>query len=119
MLVPALDGFGGQHLLLWSTPSDDVRRAWTSTLAYTLPAPFSDIKHVYAYAAKLHPHLSDSPDELVMTYATNAWNMSEPLRQEGCDDLHAAGAQNQPDEPLLCRPQDSPLMCTSRIRGCV
>lgn len=76
-LVPALDGFGGQHLLLWSTPSDDVRGPWTSTLAYTLPAPFSDIKHVYAYAAKLHPHLSDSPDELVMTYATNAWNMSE------------------------------------------
>ena len=28
------------------------------------------------YAVKIHPHLATRPDELVMTYMSNAFNMS-------------------------------------------
>ncbi|GBC97208.1 hypothetical protein HRbin16_03029 [bacterium HR16] len=35
-------------------------------------------QHVFCYAAKGHPELS-APDELLVTYATNSFEMSEVL----------------------------------------
>jgi hypothetical protein len=29
---------------------------------------------VFCYAAKAHPELTKAPDELLITYAANAWN---------------------------------------------
>ena len=74
-LAASFDGFGGQQLLLWSTPGADVRGPWRSVVAHTLGAPWSNTSRYYAYAAKLHPHLSSRPDEIVMTYVANAWDM--------------------------------------------
>ena len=55
-------------------------------LAPALPGPWGEAFEVYrcpemtwpakafCYAAKAHPELTDAPDELLITYAANAWN---------------------------------------------
>jgi hypothetical protein len=74
-LAASFDGFGGQRLLLWSTPAADVRGPWRAAVAHTLGAPWSNTSRYYAYAAKIHPHLARADDELVLTYVANAWDM--------------------------------------------
>ena len=76
-IAGSFDGFGGKRLLLWSSAGADVRGPWSPTLAYTLPAPWSNTSRYYAYAVKLHPHLAHSADDMVITYVSNAWNMSD------------------------------------------
>ena len=76
-IAAAFEGFMSTRLLLWSSTTADVRGPWRSQLIYTLPPPWSNGSRYYAYAPKLHPHLASGPNETVLSFASNAWDMAE------------------------------------------
>eukprot|EP01113_Clastostelium_recurvatum_P005832 TRINITY_DN12620_c0_g1_i1.p1 TRINITY_DN12620_c0_g1~~TRINITY_DN12620_c0_g1_i1.p1 ORF type:complete len:266 (-),score=31.99 TRINITY_DN12620_c0_g1_i1:78-875(-) len=45
---------------------------WSTQTIYTIPAPFSNSSRYYNYAAKAHPEYEQGPNEIVLTYNTNA-----------------------------------------------
>ena len=75
-IAASTDAFAGKHIVLWSSEGADVGGPWRSDVMYTLPPPFSDASEVFCYAVKLHPHLATSPNEIVSTVMSNAFNMS-------------------------------------------
>ena len=73
-----------------------VEGPWESFPFYDIPQPFADTSLVFAYAPKIHLHLSRDPDDIVVTCAPRVWGRRTASLQ-GRRDSGAVEEENERD----------------------